>query len=387
MSGAQPHLLVIAISGRALAQSARRGGFQVRVLDAFADSDAQQAGEAQSIAADHAIAIDPQRLFDALGAPQTRFIVLGAGFERSPELIDRLAQFGALCGNETDVVRALKEPLLCAQLLSALELDVPHTQLEPPLDARGWLQKEIGGAGGVHVRSAAGAPHSANRYYQRIVDGQPMSVTFLADAQRAYILGFNQQTIARVGKLPYCYVGAATCSVVPALEGEMQYRLDRLVRVTGLRGLNGIDFMLKGEQVQVLEVNPRPTATFELYEPDFAHGLVHWHVASFQDSVPQFASLIRAPHRLARAYRIVFAKYQLRVPLDVQYAAWCRDRPQPGSEIHSGAPVFSVFAEGGSPAVALEILMQRVSEVDAMLETWSMRAEALSAREQGVLPS
>src|SRR6476646_514488 len=93
MSGAQPHLLVVAISGRALAQSARRGGFQVRVLDVFADSDTQQAGEAQSIAAAHSIAIDPQRLFDALGAPQPRYIVTGSGFERSPEWLDRLAPF------------------------------------------------------------------------------------------------------------------------------------------------------------------------------------------------------------------------------------------------------------------------------------------------------
>src|SRR5207342_2359036 len=116
-----------------------------------------------------------------------------------------------------------------------------------------------------------------------------------------YVLGFNAQSIAAIGSAPYCYVGASTCAVPSALASAMQARLDRLVRVTGLRGLNGLDFMLDGAEVCALEVNPRPTATFELYDAEIPQGLVYWHVRSFQADVAEFIKLLRQRKLAARA--------------------------------------------------------------------------------------
>ena len=369
-------LAVIAISGRALAQSAVKGGFRVRVLDAFADRDTRDAGPAQCIARDHAIALDPERMLSALGDPAERSIVVGSGFERSPQLLDRLANYGTLCANDGDIVSALKEPLLAAELLGALGFEVPRTQLTPPNDAGGWLQKEIGGAGGVHVRPAAGAVHRAHRYYQQSVPGRPCSVTFLADGERAYLLGCNEQSCQPVADMPYCYVGAATCTVASELERELQRGLDRLVRVTGLRGLNGLDFMLDGERCRVLEVNPRPTATFELYDEDIAHGLVYWHVRSCLSTVPELAGLLRERRVAARAYRILFAEHALRVPEGVQYPAWCKDLPNAGTAIPAGAPVLSVFAHGRTREAAQSQLAQRIAEANALLVRWMSPAPA-----------
>ncbi len=370
MSGTPAQLVVIAISGRALAQSALRGGFSVRVLDAFADRDTQEAGATQCIAAENTIALDPERMFAALGEPAARIIITGSGFERSPQLLDRLGDYGTLCANDADIVRALKEPLLAAELLRALGFEVPQTQIAPPSDGHGWLQKQIGGAGGVHVRPAAGATHSARCYYQRVVGGRPLSVTFLADGERAYLLGFNQQSFGVVGDASYCYLGAATCAVAPALERDLQARLDRLVRVTALRGLNGLDFMLDGERVNVLEVNPRPTATFELYDADIARGLVYWHVRSFRSPVPEFKALLEDGKVEPQAYRIVFAEHRLRVPAGVEFPVWCKDLPTAGALLRAGAPVLSVFAQGRTPQLAQSQLVHRLSEVDAMLERW-----------------
>ena len=376
MPGTQAQLVVIAISGRALAQSALRGGFSVRVLDAFADRDTQEAGATRCIAAEDTIALDPERMFAALGEPAARIIITGSGFERSPQLLDRLAHYGTLCANDTDIVRALKEPLLAAELLRALGFEVPETQIVPPSDGYGWLQKQIGGAGGVHVRPAAGATHGAHCYYQRVVGGRPLSVTFLADGERAYLLGFNQQSFGAVGDAPYCYLGAATCKVALALERDLQAGLDRLVRATALRGLNGLDFMLDEERVNVLEVNPRPTATFELYDADIARGLVCWHVRSFRSPVPEFEALLEDGKAEPRAYRIVFAEHTLRVPAGVEFPVWCKDLPTAGAVLQAGAPVLSVFAQGPTPQLAQSQLVRRLDQVDAMLERWMVSEHA-----------
>jgi uncharacterized protein len=369
-------LVVIAISGRALAQSAARAGWRVRVLDAFADRDTRAAGEAVCVARNNVIALDPARVFAALGDPAERIIVAGSGFERAPKLLTRLAGYGTLCANDADIVAALKAPHFAQELLRALDFAVPLTQCTPPQDAQDWLQKDIGGAGGLHVRPALGATHRARSYYQRIVPGKPLSVTFLADAERAYIIGFNAQSFSAIGEAPFCYAGAATCKVASALECHLQSQLDRLVRITGLRGLNGLDFRLDGGSMCALEVNPRPTATFELYEEDIARGLVYWHVSSFQSAVAQFAALLAEREVRARAYRILFAEYALRVPEGIEFAPWCRDRPNAGTAIAAAAPVLSVFADGSTPEHAQAQLAQRTLEMNQLLARWRIEARA-----------
>lgn len=367
-------ILVIAVSGRALAQSAAKTGCPVRVLDAFADRDTRAVAEATCIAPEHAIALDPARLLAALGAPAEqsggRVIVVGSGLERSPELLDRLAAYGWVCANAAEIVATLKQPELAAELLRAFGWSVPETQRAVPADPHAWLQKEIGGAGGVHVHSAVCAPARSGAYYQRRLTGRPVSVTFLADAERAWVLGFNAQSFHGVGKSPFCYAGASTCMLEPELAAEVQVRLDRLVRVVGLRGLNGLDFLLDGASIAALEVNPRPTATFELYEDDFPEGLVRWHIRSFAGPVPDFRDRLQRRQACARSYAVLYAERPLRVPDDVSYPGWCRDLPTGGSLIAPGAPVLSVFAAGEDAAAAQRCLQQRQHAMQRMLLQW-----------------
>lgn len=372
-------ILIVAISGRALAQSAARTGCRVRVLDAFADRDTQAVAETVCVAADGSVALDSEKLFAALRrldpVHQRRVIIAGSGFERSPQRLDRLAAYGTLCANDSDIVAALKDPELSAELLRALDWQVPETRREPPADPRGWLQKERGGAGGVHVRRAEQAKAHARAYYQREVQGRPLSVTFLADGERAWVLGFNALMCHAVGDAPFCFAGASTCAVERPLEQDVQVRLDRLVRVTGLRGLNGFDFLLDGSDVHALEVNPRPTATFELYDPDYAQGLMHWHVRSFAGPLSGFPDQPALTPTCARACAIVYAEHTLRVPDATEFAGWCRDLPVAGSSIAPGAPVLSVFAEGETEAHALRLLQQRRRDVLPLLERWQAGAQ------------
>jgi uncharacterized protein len=367
-------ILIVAITGRALAQSAVRTGSRVRVLDAFADRDTRALAQTVCVAADGAIALDDEKLFtalDALEAPaEQRTIVTGSGFERSPQTLDRLVSYGRLCANDADIVTALKDPELAAELLRALGWAVPETCREPPADLRGWLKKEIGGAGGVHVRRPRRPSAHPRAYYQREVPGRALSATFLADGERAWIVGFNALASCTLGEAPFCYAGASTCSVEPGLERETQARLDRLVRATGLRGLNGIDFILDGSNVHALEVNPRPTATFELYDLDYPRGLVDWHVRSFSGPLRDFPDRCGQGERPARAYAIMYAERDMRVPDAADFPIWCRDLPAGGTTIRANSPVLSIFVEARSEALAQTLLQHRQRDVRLMLERW-----------------
>lgn len=358
-------LVVVAVSGRALAQSAARSRTPIVILDAFADADTRRAGNAIPVGLRQGIGIDGQRMLAALarvtdGCNAT--IVVGSGFERSPRWLDRMALHGRLCANDATVVRALKDPDIISELLRAQGWTVPDTQRTPPTARAGWLQKRIGGAGGIHVRRAAGRKHAAHHYYQREVAGTALSITFLADGERAHVLGCNRLLSVALGALPWCHAGVVSGVSLPArLAASLRDRIDRLVRVTGLRGLNGFDFMLVGDDAVALEVNPRPTASFELYDPDFEEGLVHWHIASFAGPLRGFV----APDErsTARALRIVYADHEIAIPADVVWPAWCRDQPLPGTAIPAGAPVLTVAASGSTPDAAELELDRRIESI------------------------
>jgi methenyltetrahydromethanopterin cyclohydrolase len=134
--------------------------------------------------------------------------------------------------------------------------------------------------------------------------------------------------------------------------------------------LNGIDFLLDDGDVYALEVNPRPTATFELYDLEYAQGLVDWHVRSFAGPLRGFPGGHTEGSRPARAYAIVYAEHVVRVPDDADFPSWCRDLPAGGTTIPPGAPVLSVFAEARSEVLAQRLLQQRQQEVQRMLERW-----------------
>jgi predicted ATP-grasp superfamily ATP-dependent carboligase len=370
-----PRLVVVAISGRALAQSAAKTGRRLVVFDVFGDRDTRAMAEVVCIGSDEGVAIDPGRLMAALAAepPGSGLAILvGSGFEGTPEVASRLARYGQVYANDPAVVAALKDPELGIALLRGCGWRVPATQRELPAERHGWLQKEAGAAGGTHVRRAGHARGSGAVYFQRELTGQPLSVTFLADGDRAYCLGFNRLLVEVLGDARYCYAGAiAGIDLPPGLRAQAQSCLDRLVRVTGLRGLGGLDFLLDGERMTALEVNPRPTATFELYDDDFPEGLVHWHLASFERPVPEFGERLGRGAGTQRAIGVVYARDPLTVPANASFPNWCRDLPCTGSIIGAGAPILSVFVEAASAGEAERELEARTRSARELVARWS----------------
>ena len=195
-----------------------------------------------------------------------------------------------------------------------------------------------------------------------------MSVTFLADGERAWLLGFNGLLTAMHGEAAFRYRGAVgSIAVAPPLCARTQSCLDRLVRATGLRGLAGVDFVLADCGPIAIEINPRPTATFELYDDDFPDGLVHWHLSSFARPVPELADRVGRERAACRALGIVYADQPVRIPADPGFADWCRDLPCGETTIAAGDPVLSVFAEAETAQQAERQLDARTRAVRELL--------------------
>ena len=355
-------LLIVSLHARYLARSAWRAGRAVSVVDLFNDMDTRSfAAQSKKLTPMNG-GFDADTLIDEIDrfCPLPNSLVVGAGFEDKPALLERLAQGRELFGNTPETIRRVKDPATFFPLLDALTIPHPETAFTPPLVPKGWLMKQAGGHGGTHIRVANGAAWpDANCYYQRIQKGSSCSALFLANGNKARVLGFNEQFVTGQFDCPYGYAGAINrAPMQQRVRADIVSKLDSLVSACNLVGLNSIDFITAGENYWVVEVNPRPSATMDLYDDDFPTGLLDWHLRACQGELPE-----SSPVCMVRAHNVVYASHAFHLKPRFRFPEWCSDIPQPGSEFMPGAPVCLVHAEGSSPAEVKRLIEQRRSRV------------------------
>jgi uncharacterized protein len=352
-------ILIAAISGRALAQSAQRGGYQPLVADFFGDQDTLQVAEDHvRLAGTLVRGIEEAALFDALDAVAGRRhplgIVCGSGFEDRPQLLEHVAGRWRLFGNGAAVVAKVKDPAALSAICCEAAISVPDFCLERPLRTADWLAKRRGGAGGGHVTPAAKATHG-RVYYQRKMPGVPISALFLADGVSATLLGFSSQWQLPTADKPYRYGGAAQPASLPAhIAALLTAAVQRLSGAVALVGLNSADFIIDGEQFWLLEINPRPGATLDIFEQP-QRSLFSLHMAACAGRLPP------APCHpdQAKAAAIVYAENDIASFPALTWPHWTADRPQPGIAIKAGEPLCTVYACGADAAEARALAERR----------------------------
>jgi len=394
--------LVVALSGRALAAAARRSGRRAVVADLFGDADTRALADAIRVVEgdlddgfDEAALVQAAEELAPAASPPRQGLVYGSGLESRPDLLRRLAQGRRLCGNSPETVARTKDPQYFFGLLDRLGIPHPAVSFAAPADARGWLLKHSGGAGGGHVMPAgAGAGAKAGRYFQRRAPGRPIGVSFLANGERALVLGCSEQWIAPQADTESFRFGGLLqpAGLDRRVAREILPLLDALVCALGLVGLNSLDMMVEEESMAVLEINPRPGANLDIFDDGDPAGLFGLHVDACAGHLPQR----RSGPKTVTAMSVVYADRARQVPVDLVWPAWVADRPLPGARIAEGWPICTVLAAEPSADAARRTITERVDHVLAALpaaettidiesaggrpETQSYRGEARHAR-------
>lgn len=356
-------ILVAAISGRALAASARRAGYRVLVADMFCDMDTVALAErAARLPGDFHRGIDGERLMEALedlaGGEDPLAVVCGSGFERGPQMLDAISTRFHLAGSCAETIGRVKVPERFAADCAALGIPHPQISRTPPPDPENWLAKTQGAAGGTHIRPASGMKADPARYFQRIVHGDNVSALFVADGERARIVGFSRQFAAPRHDAPYRYGGALRLRRFDrrhaAMIGEW---LDRLTRAIGLAGLCSADLIRHDGVYHLLEINPRPGATLDIFDSDEAP-LMEAHLKASRGenfALPRFTDTM--------ASRIAYTNRPVNNFPPITWPDWTADRQSAGTRLDAGDPVCTVFARGPNAAATRRNLDIRLRDL------------------------
>lgn len=367
-------LIVAAVSARPYVALAVAAGYEVIALDIFADVDTQALAQqvlrlpyqdggfaAQAFAA----ALESLQLEDIVG------MVYGSGFESRLALLQIAAQQLALnspyglIGNSVDSVRRAKDGLVFFDLLRHYSILHPETRSHAPAQSQGWLRKRMGGSGGTQVHRDfqadawnAKALKPSDIVYQRELLGTPVSLLFLAHAQGAEVIGFNQQFCQPGQGMPFRYAGLVSHADLPAsAKAALQTAAQHLTQALALKGLNSLDAILAEDgQVYVLELNPRLTASAGLYETSVPIMELHLR-ASLDGELPVFQVQPES-----KALAVSYAKHRMHIS-DALWPKWVADIPPAGTVIAADEPCCTVEAQAKHADDAWALAQARVVEV------------------------
>ena len=370
-SNLRPAVLIVARSGRMLAEAARER-WAPWVIDMFADADLRALASGwRKLESGPGFEFD-DALFGALKAcideAGTMPVVLGSGFEQQPDYVARIAQVTTLAAASPMTLRELLDiPKLYARLRHNPHIDVPQTRTTRPRCARGWLRKSAGMSGGFHVQ-LAGVAVDAPGYYQRFVPGRSLSAIFVANSQGSILACINRHLSWHEGsRAGFHYQGAVTWRDAPAGLTETVTRLGVAVaHELGLRGLFGLDFVkTRGADVVLVDINPRPPATLDLME-DRAR-LFDAHIAACTADLLLYS---KPAATTDYGHLLLYADASWTVPEQFAWPTGASDRPNAGERIAAGAPLCTIRASGET---AREVIT-RLAAVGRRLHTSFGRA-------------
>ncbi len=358
-----------------MAASAARAGISCIVLDLFNDMDTRAIARASRACVTLRGRFHRESLLNAARALQPpegyQACVIGSGLESRLPLMKTLVREFPYVGNAPECIEYAKDPARFFPLLDELGIAHPEVRITPPRVLQGWLSKRTGGAGGGHVRRAERSwPHTEKRYFQRHQAGQLMSALFLADGKRAVVLGCSEQWCHPLSRnAPFAYGGAVSLGELPAgLSSPLAGIIHGLTRALGLRGLNGLDFILDQECVYVIELNPRPTATLDLYDERVVGGLLSAHIAACRGVLPSGLQ----PMKEHKAHAILWSQGLWCVPEAFRWPEWVTDIPAPGALIRARRPLCTVHARAATSGMAKQWVRQRMESMFSML--WPLAA-------------
>lgn len=356
-------ILIAAPSGRALAAAARRAGYRPLVADFFDDADTRSlAAASRLVAGDLEVGFESAALLLALETlaegTDPIGLVYGAGFEDRIGLLDELARRWTLFGNSAEAVQRVKNPLALAALCASL--NIPHPEISPSLpgDTENWLVKSIGGSGGSHVAPAKlWQLGQQNAYFQRIAPGHPVSILLLGNGTDAQVLGPSRQWPTPTEDEPFRFGG----SLRPAeLSGDLEGRLTKLAetiaRACRLRGLNSIDFLVEGDSFTLIEINPRPGSTLDIFE-DRDGLLFQAHLDACCGQLPE------SPLKFdgAAAAGIAYARRPIASMPAVDWPYWSSDRQKPQTTLRRHDPLCTVKAHAAQARRARMLMDHRTN--------------------------
>jgi predicted ATP-grasp superfamily ATP-dependent carboligase len=127
------------------------------------------------------------------------------------------------------------------------------------------------------------------------------------------------------------------------------------------------DFLICDDAPLLLEINPRPGATLDIFDRG-SRKLLSLHIEAVREGkLPSRALELQD----AMASTIVYATRRAQAPADGAWPAWVGDRPKPSEWIDKSRPICTVSARAGTVAAARRLAEARRRKILQLFQATS----------------
>ena len=303
-------ILIIGASARAAAQSAAAAGITVVAVDPFGDEDTRSTVSAwlelsspdqlpKLIQAFPQYDILPVGGFESWQVPFAEISAARNVLATSPSTVQQLRSIDFLREVAAESAVAFPETYEFQRHQDGSAQDAFEKCKAESLRPSNWLLKFPGKSAGlgVHVYQATNRRSADDTdaspclspekvWLQRRVPGRAYGASFLASNNGVQLLGVCRSLTVATPSHPFLYAGSVGPIKIPeSIALQLQRLAENIISRTHLRGLFGIDFIFDtmAQQLWLLEINPRYTASMELLDPGNENSLVMQHVSAYRN--------------------------------------------------------------------------------------------------------
>ncbi len=335
-------------------------GYRVQGIDFFGDRDALDFGRVLTVGSYEQL----PEIIDQLKFAFAQWLYTG-GIENHVHQLKMLPA-DRLAGCSFDCVNRCRDPLTVSFVLRQAGFKFPETIMPSQATSVGnlqvtgksWLEKPIRSAGG----------HSVNRwrdtasvfpgcYLQELVPGASMSAVYFAGVHGLQTIGITRQLIGHSDFVShrFTYVGSiGPIHLSTVVDKQVRQLGQTIFDVFQPSGFFGVDFMLTGNDLWPIEINPRITASVEIFrramdlsiiESQLTHQLIgrNAHAPHVQSSQRVFGKAIvfnrgKSPIQITAS----FSDWAYEKSLN-QSPAELGDVPNTGTIISRNAPILTLY--------------------------------------------
>jgi len=194
------------------------------------------------------------------------------------------------------------------------------------------------------------------------VHGKDISYTFISDGNDWREIGFAKTESIIVRGAIFYRASIAPFNIEDEKRKKVESAVDKIVDIFGLKGINCIDMIDTEKDIYFLELNPRPSASLELFEKVCERSLLDMHIKG------KIGTIKFKTNKKFGKY-IVYSKNSCKIKNTRKLLKfnWIADIPYEGRNIKKGEPLFTVFATGNTYRYVKYKMLERAREAQRLL--------------------
>jgi len=265
--------------------------------------------------------------------------IYASGLEGRNYLYDLLESEFSICGNNLSLLEKSGYIENFSRELRDCGLKYPKTYSmndESLSSDKKYIFKPFDSCGGYDISQIPSS--RSNLYIQEYIDGDVYSCSFIIDDNHFKLLGFNR-LLNLNSHNENSFIHAGALMTKKRFPESFHKAIKALAKTLGMRGFNGLDFIFDGDDCYIIDINPRLTSPFFLYN-NIHHnqllkgqilGRYNWKVSDYEnETMSGFAHIFTKTD-------VVFSEKSIE---NIN----CINTPKNGEIVKCGDPIFTLLS-------------------------------------------